>query len=169
MRFRILLCLLCLTALSGCGFSGLDFHVDNRLKIVQPRLGESEGLPLRVKWTIKDFVVTGPDGSRSSDRGFFAVFVDRTPMAPGADIRSLAKHDPTCRNTPGCPNTEWLTEHSVFLTNATSLEISALPYLGNRHTPDRHEITIVLLNGVQQRIGESAFWTQFTIKRHGPE
>jgi hypothetical protein len=43
--------------------------------------------------------------------------------------------------------------------------ISALQYLGGPHVADRHEITVVLINNEGRRIGESAFFLDFVVKR----
>jgi len=51
----------------------------------------------------------------------YMVFVDRNPMAPDESVRSLT--DDTCKATPGCPDTAYLTQNFIFPTRGTSIEV----------------------------------------------
>jgi hypothetical protein len=89
-------------------------------------------------------------------------------MAPGEDLESLAEGDLDCQQDPDCPNEAWFAENGVFLTTNTSFEIENL--VDTRpderpEAPDRHEVMIVLLNGSNERIGETGFTVEFEVIR----
>lgn len=122
-------------------------------------------MPVELSWSVHDFSATGIDGTDDSGRGAFAVFFDREPMAPGRDLASLAEDDNDCR-PPECPNEAWFRQRFIFVTTETSVRVAALPDLRGRDSGlDRHEATIVLVNGEGRRIGESAFAREFYIGR----
>lgn len=154
-------------AIPACTLQGA-FVEDQRVEIVRPQDRAEVELPLAVQWTAEDFVITPPDGSASDDRGYFAILIDRAPMPPGEDLESLAEGDLECQENPKCPDRRWFASHGVYYTTATSFEIENL--VDSRpeerpEAPDRHEVTIVLLNGRGERIGETAFSVEFDINR----
>jgi hypothetical protein len=162
--FRLLLAAL-LVFIAAC--SGIAFREDKRVTISSPKDRATVTLPTRVQWTVSDFDAVGLDGSNDPKRGVFAVFVDRAPMSPGKDLRSLAEGDTHCR-TPECPDDAWFRQHFVFIAKDTLLALNALPDLRDRPVgPDKHELTVVLVNGRGSRIGESAFAIEFYVNRRG--
>jgi hypothetical protein len=162
MRLRAATCLAmaCALMLAACATSNISFRTDKRVKIVRPHDRADVTPPFTLQWTVRDFPV-GP-GTIGSENSYFAVFVDRRPMAPGKDLRALG--DDACKRLPGCPDETWLADHRVFLTADTSLRIEALPDLlpstTRAGTKEDHEITIVLMHG-NRRIGEAAFAVEF--------
>jgi hypothetical protein len=148
-------------ALSSCAISGLEFRQDNRLSIVSPTSLAVVKVPFTLRWTMSDFQ-SGPNTMQGGN-DYFAVFVDRQPMAPGAGLKVLG--DATCQATPGCPNMAYLEQNYVFLTAKTQLTITSLPELlpssTRNGTKESHEIDIVLMNGSNHRIGESAWYVDF--------
>ena len=145
-------------ALAGCG---VRLARDDRLRFLSPPDRAEVTSPVVVKWRMRGFHTAPFDGSTASTSGVFAVFVDSAPMRPGKGIASLAAHDPVCNATPGCPDRVWLSEHGVYLTTRSQIELPALPLdRGSKASGSlrRHEVTVVLLNGRGTRIGESA-WT----------
>ncbi len=161
-RFRVALLVL-LSLLSACGVSGLNFVADERVEIIAPDDREAVRLPLTVAWDVERFEVTGRDGEVSSGAGYFGVYVDRAPQPPGLTQEWLVRNDPKCQ--PPCPDESYLAGLNVFSTNETTFEIERLPVPSGNAAKRRnfHEVTIVLLNGRGERIGESAFTVQFEV------
>jgi hypothetical protein len=149
--------------LPGCAVKGLGFREDDRVKIVSPKNHSTLKLPVTVRWTTKDFRVTGPGGSPTDDAGYFAVFLDRSPQPPGETVEWLAKDDPTCFRSRGCPDAAWFTDHNIFPTTATSFTVDVLPTRTKEDLRTLHEVTVVLLDAAGRRIGESAFWVDFRV------
>jgi hypothetical protein len=147
-----------LVAASGCAVDGLAFRVDDRVEITAPADRAQVSLPVTIEWT----------GERldASDGGpFFAVFVDRAPIKPGQSLRALA--DDSCNRTPGCPDLGYLEDRFVFLTDGNAVTLDAVPERGGSQrtsADDRHEATIVLVDGEGRRIGEAAYTVEFTVE-----
>lgn len=151
--------------LSGCSASGLNFREDRRLTILEPGDMETVSLPFTVRWRIDGFdVIDAPDGSDDHDRGRFAVFVDRSPMPPGKGLDWLARNDDGCRDNPDCPNEKWLRDRGVRVLSATEITFDSMR-VNDSQGRDRHEVTIVLLDGRDRRIGEAAFGVEFVVDR----
>jgi hypothetical protein len=139
--------------LPGCGVSGLSFVQDERVTITAPEDRSEIDLPFTVRWDARDF-----DGT-------FGVFVDRAPVPPGHTLEWLGRDDPLCEGRPGCIDEDWLALHDVYRTAATELTIERLPDSTRDQRRDRHEVTIVLLDGDGERVGESAFTVEFEVRR----
>ena len=165
MARRTALALSAVLALSACNTEGLAFVEDRRVTIIEPAALSKVTLPVTVRWSYTDFeVIAAPDGSDSDDRGRFAVFVDRTPMSPGEDLRSLGEDDELCAKDPTCPDEAWLKARNVHLTSEPALTIKSLPdFRDDGRGLDQHSVTVVLLDGRDQRIGESAFTAEFIV------
>lgn len=156
--------------LPSCGFRGLSFVQDERVEIVEPKDRAEVRIPVTVRWTVRDFAVTGPSGSTSPDSGYFGVFVDREPQPPDRTFRWLARNDKQCEVTPGCPDTAYFNSKDVYATQQTSFTIRRVRDLTPQETRQRrefHEAVIVLLNGRGERIGESAFRIEFQLEAGG--
>jgi hypothetical protein len=138
----------------GCAIHGLAFERDQRVNIDSPANYATVSLPVHLHWT-------------GDPSGHLAVFVDTVPMRPGGTLRDLARNDPLCLRTPGCPDQRWLRDHGVYLTTGHSLTLSALQNLGNSHTKDAHQVTVILVDGKGHRIGESAWSVNFYVRRPG--
>jgi hypothetical protein len=161
--FVVLLCFL-----PACGVSGLNFKQDERLEVTAPGDRAEVQLPITVSWRVRDFEVVGRDGSDRSDAGYFGVFVDRAPQPPDRTQAWLVRDDPRCRTTPSsCAKGSFLAPNNIHSTTDTRFVIDRLP-APSTNAPRRrefHEVTIVLLNGRGERIGESAFVRQFEVDR----
>jgi hypothetical protein len=145
--------------LTACSLEGLAFRDDPPVTFTAPTAGSSASLPLHVDWTAP---ALGDDGSS------FAVFVDRIPIAVGADIESVAEGDDDCAASPGCPDEEYLRERGVFTTTNTELVLDALRDtrpVERPQDPDRHEVTIVVLDGGGHRIDETYASLEFDVER----
>ncbi len=150
--------------LAGCSVNNINFQQDERVEIVQPRDREDVRLPLTIEWIFEDSRLAAQSGE---DGVLFGVFVDRSPMAPGQDVTSLA--DEECRRVAGCPDSEWLRQRNVYLTSGTSLPVETItqPVGGPRRDRELHKVVIVLLDQQQRRVGESAFSVEFFLARGG--
>jgi hypothetical protein len=155
-------------ALPGCGVAGLSFVQDKRLTFVAPEDRAEVTLPFTVDWEMADFAITGPDGSSAEDAGYFGVFVDRDPQPPGEPLGWIARDDGSCLHQAGCPDQEYLARRRVYSTSETSLTIQVLPdteLLEGRR--EFHEVVVILLDGTGRRIGESAWFVEFQVRREG--
>jgi hypothetical protein len=152
--------------LAGCAPDGLAFRVDERLTFQAPQDRSTVGLPLTLDWEMRDFEVVPPGSPARPDAGYFAVFVDRSPVPPGEPLRWLARKDTSCRTADGCPDEEYLNSRGVYTTTETELVLDQLPRLGDdEDRRERHRAVVILLDGAGRRIGESAFEIAFDIER----
>ena len=162
---RALACLLLTAALplSGCGLThlqDLNFRVDKRLHFTTPKDRSTQSRPLTVSWTMRDFRIAAK-GSEPPSRGagYFAVFLDKTPIKPGKTMRSLVNSsDQSCLANPRCPGRQYLEGLGVFETTATTLRLTQVPNVtGDKERLQHHAITVVLMDTAGHRIGESAW------------
>jgi hypothetical protein len=160
-RFLVIVLLL---IVPGCSASGLAFKQDKRIDIVTPPNHSTQRLPVTIRWTVKDFHVTGADSSTRADAGYFAVFLDRAPQPPGKQISYLARDDRRCHPRDGCPDAQWFTDHHIYPTSATTFVVDALPTFSKEERERFHEVTVILLDGRGVRIGESAFSVEFKVR-----
>lgn len=154
-------------ALSGCGFSttGLAFTNDDRIEILSPKDREKHRLPVTIDWAVDDFEITGPGRGSGDNEGYFAVFVDSAPIPPGKTLRHVARKDPTCRASNGCPDEQYLEARGVYTTTETELTLETLRSSGLDGRREFHEVTVVLLDPEGRRVGESAWYVRFEIDR----
>ena len=152
--------------LGGCGLQGLNFLQDDRVTITSPAERSQVEPPVTIAWTVKNFEIVGRDGSRREDAGYFGLLLDRPPPPPGRTQEWLVREDQVCEADPECPNEEFLAQRGIHSTQETALQIESIPdptpHLDRR---EFHQVTIVLLNGRGERIGESAFIVEFEVKR----
>lgn len=165
----LLLAGLC-AALTGCVPQGLAFRTDTRLTIIAPEDRTEVSLPVTIDWDIRDFEIVEPgedvDAGDEGRAGYFAVFVDGTPMPPGKPLRWVARDDTSCREVDGCPDEEYLAARGIYTTTETELVLDQLPRTGSDDDRrERHRATIVLLDASGTRIGESAFEVVFDVDR----
>jgi hypothetical protein len=165
---RAVMCLV-LIGLASCSLGRDRFSTDTRVTFVTPGNAAAVTLPTTIRWRTHGLALTHPpadlkETSASSQDGvYFAVFVDRTPMAPGAPLLSLA--DPTCKATHySCITPDYFAQSSVYLTDATSLQLPAVPTTARHHAElVPHSLTIVLMRGTR-RDGEAAYTREFFVK-----
>lgn len=152
--------------LSSCGVHGLNFRQDERLEITAPEDRAKVALPVTVTWRVRDFQITGPDRDSRLDAGYFGVYVDRAPQPPERTQAWLVRDDPNCQ-TASCATRSYLAQQNVYSTSQQQFTVDRLP-APTTNAPRRrefHDVTIVLLNGRGERIGESAFTLQFEVDR----
>ena len=158
-RRAVAFVLVAVSMLAACGSDGqLAFRRDDRVEIVQPKDEQEVRLPVRLRW--KADLDRRVNGER-----YFAVFVDRPPVAPGQSLSTLA--DESCERTPGCPDREYLEDRYVFVTDKTALDLDVVPQPASSQrtgAKDRHEAVIVLVDGEGRRVGEASYRVSFGIK-----
>jgi hypothetical protein len=156
---RALASLVLLPLLVGaCGGEGrLAFTEDDRLEILQPDNEAEVRLPLRLRWK-----ATLPH--QSGGGPYFAVFVDKAPVAPGQSLRVLA--DESCNRTAECPDAEYFRSRFVYVTDEQSIVLDVVPQRPSQRAgaDDRHEAVIVLVDGEGRRIGEAAWRVAFEVR-----
>src|SRR5947207_10033719 len=152
---------------TSCVPAGLAFVKDKRVDIVSPDSHSTVQLPVTVRWTVHDFDVTGPNGGSNPDAGYFGVFVDRAPVPPGKPLSYVAHGDQLCLATPGCPDKQYIADHQAYATTQTSFTFKHLPDLSAYQGHELHEVTVVMLDGQGQRVGEAAWYVDFTYDRKG--
>jgi hypothetical protein len=164
--------LLAMVAVSGCGLmhlQDLNFRTDNRLHFLSPEPRATTKQPVTVTWRMDDFRVAA-QGSEppSRDAGYFAVFVDATPIKPGHTMDDVAKGDPFCQRSPTCPDKKYLADHRVYTTTNTSIKLPLIPNItGSKEKLQLHSITVVLMDTSGHRIGESAWQLDIRIPKVG--
>jgi hypothetical protein len=129
----------------------------DQLSIVAPAQLARVELPTTVRWTTKAL----PD---SVSR--FAVFVDRGPMAPGGNLRSLA--DDACRARPGCPDADYLRTLGIYVTDRSSFAIPAVLDVrgAGAHTAHPvHRAVVVALDDHGRRVGGFSAQATFRLDR----
>lgn len=151
--------------LTGCVSQDLAFRVDDRVEIVTPADRAEVTLPVTLEWEVEDFEVVGPGAEVRDDAGYFAVFVDTSPVPPGKTLAHVARDDRGCREQDGCPDAEYLSSRGIWTTTETRLVLDQLPRTSDDDRRERHTATIVLLDGSGTRIGESAFEVVFEVDR----
>lgn len=148
-------------ALTGCG--DLQFRQDHRVSFTAPADRSTVTTPVTLRWSVRDFALTGLDGSRDRGQGAFGVFIDRAPVRPGEDLRSVASGDESCLRSPGCPDAAYLAARGVYTTTQPRLTVDRLVRTAPSGRPDLHRATVVLLDGTGSRIGESAWQRDFRV------
>jgi hypothetical protein len=169
---RVALALTGAVVLSGCGIThmqDLSFRVDTRLHFTTPKARTKLHQPVHLAWTIRDFRIAAPGSEPPSrDAGYFAVFVDRTPIKPGQTMRATAGDDPACRHDPKCPDSAYLHQHEIYTTTDLSMTLPQIPnVLGDKEKVQHHTVTVVLMDTSGHRIGESAWQLDFRIPKVG--
>lgn len=151
---------------SSCA-QGLAFRQDDRLEITAPKPRTDVTLPLTIRWRVDDFRITGPGPNAEPDAGYFALFLDRTPVPPGERLSWLARDDRRCKAVPGCPDATYLADRGAHTTNETFFTFDQLPIQDVYSGHETHEATVVLLDATGRRIGESAWFVTFRYDRPG--
>lgn len=146
--------------LAACDWSDMAFVQDHRVRFIEPADRSTVTLPVTLSWEVEGFHVTGKDGRALRDAGYFAVFVDRSPIPPGKSLEWLAQQEDSCGSS-ACGSVDNLS--GVYATDDTRLKLTRLSATGR--DIEKHEAVVVLLDGTGRRIGESAFYVQFNFER----
>ena len=151
----------------ACRMSGLAFRQDQRVTITSPVERADVHLPVRLSWSIRNFTPTGADGSRTKDRGLFAIFIDRAPQPPGEPFAWFFRREPGCRRVAECLTAERLEALGIYQTKDTTFDLAQIGRRAGvpKGEEDFHEVDVVLLDGSGRRIGESGDSVSFRLLR----
>lgn len=147
-------------ALSGCAdYSQLAFTTDDRLTFRSPAPRSRVTLPVTLSWS---------DRSPRQGEGY-AVFVDRAPVRPGHTMLDVAGRDAACQRIPTCPDPAYLADRGVYVTSRPSLPLTRIaPTRLGKGRDQLHEVVVVLVDADGRRVGESAWFLQFTLTKGAP-
>jgi hypothetical protein len=164
-RLRFIALAALAATLMACGTSGLNFVQDERVEITAPPDRAKVSLPATIRWQVRDFEITGPDGASRPGAGYFGVYIDRAPQPPQKTQAWLTRDEQNCLG--GCSSELALESRDIYSTESTEFTIDRVPRPPRQAQRRRefHEVTIVLLDGRGRRIGESAFIRQFEVAR----
>jgi hypothetical protein len=152
-------------AASGCAPGGLEFRNDHRLSFLTPRENQLVSVPLVVRWTMSDFTVAGPHQAPvGSHTGYFALFVDRTPIRPGQTLAAVNSDDPSCRDTKLCLMPSYLAHEGVYTATEPMVRLAQIADLSNHESVQYHTATVVLMSTAGERINESAWNLEFKMR-----
>jgi hypothetical protein len=158
---------------SSCGLAHINelaFRVDHRLHFVAPKSRSLVHNPVTLRWTMRDFRIEGPGTAPPSRHaGYFAVFVDQSPVRPGQTLKAVSSGNPFCRQDPAsCLTTAYLAQQEVFTTTQESLTVPNVTNIpGNHQGTQLHSFIVVLMDTSGHRIGESAWEIDLQMKRIG--
>lgn len=129
--------------LVGCG---VTLPAESAVEITAPAAMATHELPLEVRWEAPRVPAGG-----------FAVFVDRAPVAPGQDLRSIARaeDDRACLDRPTCPDASWLRARGIYLVHDRAATIQSFDTVGKQRDGGVHRITVVPLDADDRRPDES--------------
>jgi hypothetical protein len=154
---------------TGCSLhlANLSFRVDKRLHFVAPKDRSRVTEPVTLRWTMRDFTIEAAGAAPPSrDAGYFAIFVDQAPIKPGQTLKAVAHGDRACANDPSCPSRQYLADRQVYTTTQTSYVLTLVtPIAGIGDKVQLHDVTIVLLDTLGHRIGESSWHVSFKLKK----
>lgn len=172
MLARGAIALVAVVTLTSCGLThlqDLSFRVDKRLHFVGPEARSTVHQPVTISWTMRDFTPEAEGAAPPSrDAGYFAVFVDQTPIRPGHTMDDIAHGDPYCQRSPTCPDRKYLADHRVYTTTETQMKFPLIPNItGSNEHLQLHTFTIVLMDTSGHRIGESAWELDLRIPKVG--
>jgi hypothetical protein len=151
-RAGILLSLASTLVVAGCASASRAFFVDESVHITSPAPLTTVSAPFEVTW-----IATG-----SADRGY-ALFVDRSPIAPGHSVRDLATDQ--CKRLPNCqPDAGYLAGLGVFLTHSDEVTVPNLEPLAGTASREQHPVhtfTVVVMDSNGHRLGDAAWQGEF--------
>jgi hypothetical protein len=147
-------------ALAGCSTSDLALRSDDAFAIQRPDPMERVALPVTVRWKADGVPVSK---NLQGPGPFYAVFVDRPPVARGTGLRTLI--DDECRARTSCPDLAWFADHNVYVTGEPSVTITTLHPVGGTRVgaDDAHRLTVVLIGEDGVRIDERAASVEFEV------
>jgi hypothetical protein len=162
-RVMVALTLVVALATAGCRTDHLAFRADDSLSIQFPTPQQRVRLPVNVAWR-----ATGvrPGHTLTGNGPFFAVFLDRAPIAAGSSLKSLVDDD--CRKARACPSLGWFADRHVYITGDTSLKLTAVPdaSTGTRtEADDTQRIVVVRISPDGVRLDDTAASVEFAVVR----
>lgn len=156
-----------LLACASCQFRQFQFTRDNRVHIAAPTEDQLVGVPFTVRWTWHDFTISDPAGPATRHSGYFGVFIDSEPPAPGRLVSSLFRSDKECQQRPGCPGAADYQQRGIYFSREGTVTVTDRAMLSTTSDPEQHTVTIVLLDRDGRRIGETAWFRDFRTRPAG--
>lgn len=163
-----LVALIAAGATACSSLDGLRFTNDHRLTLLEPTASSTVTLPFTVSWRVRDFTPVkiglgdpAQQPAPTPDAGYFAIFVDRAPMPPGQDLKSLVSDDSSCVSRPDCPTPGYLAGRDIFITDQTSYSVQSIQ---STSATASHELSVVLLDSHGRRIGDSSWFVSVNVK-----
>jgi hypothetical protein len=161
--------LLLAVALAACSTDGMAFRVDESIDVISPDARATIDLPVTVAWSDEKAPTAPRISLRDETAEYYAVFVDRSPIRPGASIVDVVDDidRDTCIVTPRCPDPVALRDRGVVLTDEPAITLEFLKDLrptSRGTSKDPHEVTIVRMRG-DRRLGEVAHRVTFFVRR----
>lgn len=145
-------------------FTDLAMRQDHRLTFTAPNSRDVVKPPFTLRWTMDDFRVVKPGAGRPErSAGYFAIFIDKSPMKPGQTVEDFVDDDEACKQDPNCPDANYLADRGVYTTTKTTLTVKEVLPLESDEGGQPHEATVVLLDSAGRRIGESSWYLQFAL------
>ena len=158
---------LVLALLTACTTEGLAFKIDDRVRIVDPSYREVVEQPVTLDWEVTDEALADQVGGDIQ----FGLLMDIDPQPPGESLDYFGRNDPTCVNSPSCPDAKYLRDHGIHVTSETEMTFNTLPIAPGvdleAGQSDVHFATLILLDANGVRVGESAWQITFEIDREG--
>ena len=143
-------------SVSGCD---LTFRTVRATAVLAPAEEATVSLPFVLRWR-------APTRTTHGSRLYFAVFVDRAPIAPGQSLRAVASTQ--CNAQPDCPDLAYLAQHQVYVTAGEQFRLTAVPPFTASviQTAGRgeHRVVIVPIDGQGRRVGETAMAVDFEVR-----
>ena len=161
-----------LLTLTGCALAhpgSLQWRVDKRLHFLSPAARAKVGQPVTITWRMDNFHIAPlGSGPSSKNTGYFAIFIDRSPMKPGKSLNAINKHDAACVDAAVCTTKDYLARKQVYTTTKDEFTVQDVSdILSNKLSTQFHTATLVLLNTAGLRIGESAWTIEFRMHASG--
>jgi hypothetical protein len=137
--------------LVACSGSPGSLQADTRVRILEPKPGSTVNGPVVIRWSS-----TFEPGEASGR--WFVVYVDAAPIPPAQSALVAAAH--TCDTVPACLAAGEIDGPNVFLTDAHSVDVGALP----AGAGPEHRFTIVLVDKQGVRDGDVAWTASFRVE-----
>ena len=98
--------------------------------------------------------------------GGFAVFVDRSPLPPGKDLRWIVDraYDRACLADPACPDASWLRSHRIYVVHTTAATITTVESSGHDRHGGVHRVSVVPLDRDGRRLDEGGDSVELVIE-----
>jgi hypothetical protein len=162
---RAALLALAAVILAGCDLPRMNFVRDDRLEITSPADRSVADFPVTVSWSVDGFDIASPGDEPRDGSGYFAVFLNRSPIGPSESIFDIGEEDPACRADPACPDETYLNQRDVYPAWSTEVVLDAFSVLGADQ--QYHTVWVVLLDSSGRRIGESQWRVNFDVRLPG--
>jgi hypothetical protein len=128
------------------------------ITITAPGAMAGAATPLTVRWR-----------SSITPSGGFAVFVDRAPMRPGRDLRSIVRreNDKACLQRPACPDATWLGARGIYVVDGRAVTIPTVEVPADGKGGGVHKVSVVALGRSARRTDDAGATVEFVLRAAG--